>query len=430
MVSGLSEILDYVRRLKGRDIVSPRPEEESEDIEIAGEETRDVDEERICARKVSRSSIKLEDQRTFRYFIDGSVSSLPIKAVSVGNVEVPIHLICIAAGAFERGVFGGPLRPTEHIVSRCLLALPYAAIKDGLGQFERPPGRELTSGSGVYEDLKGYRGPLWIDTSRRLNGSRALNYEDLQMVGRVRSRAANLAKVLMRVAELGVLYSLKEALGMRDDNLILMDGPVAPILIYANLVSDRFGGVREISDPHLAYFYLRNVISAVKRVLKIPRGGFQEVFMSREDELVYVIYRMRSFIRRGWGEEDEEASDKHTSIMISAFTWLRPSLLTTAGDIWSYSSGVARFDIPIPSLANEDEDWYMPDYKVDVNRRDVDEKLDEILKAIYRERYPIPSAPRGSIRRYTELYAIYEAELRLKALIARARSSIGAGIHV
>ncbi len=57
-------------------------------------------------RRVSRSIIGLEDHRMFSYFIDGSVFSLPIKAVSVGNVEAPIHLVCIATGAFERGVLG------------------------------------------------------------------------------------------------------------------------------------------------------------------------------------------------------------------------------------------------------------------------------------------------------------------------------------
>jgi hypothetical protein len=87
---------------------------------------------------------------------------------------------------------------------------------------------------------------------------------------------------------------------------------------------------------------------------------------------------------------------------------------------------VARFDIPLPNIAEKSEEWYLADFAEKVfkevflegtvnlsNNRG--KRLHELLKAITAERYPVPSA--HGAREFTELYPIYEAERWLKACL-------------
>jgi len=407
------EVRDYLegigRRFEVRRIYSEEPEEVSEDIEVG---SKGFAEGSVLDRRViyiDAASVARDPAGAprFKYFIDGVVETRLCRSVVVGGVEIPIHRIVAAAGVFKREP-GSWVEPTGHIAAIELLALPYRAVAELAGDFQEPPGYMLNRLKPFMDNIgrKGLRGPFWVDTSVRLSdGSPAVEPKELAMTGYLRRRALDVAKVIMRSLELWVLYELKRG---GYEGLIAFDGPIAPLLIYPKMVSSEMEGLQGLADKGLSHRFLRDVVGCVKRVLRIPRGGVDEAFQSGEERAAFTVYRLSDVLVR-WDEEPDTSK-----AVLSAFTVLRPAL-ARGQSLASRLSTVARFDIPMPAIAGEDEDWYLEGFTLGDEHY---KRLEEILKAITLERYPVPSA--HGYRAYTELYPIYEAELWLKSIVRAA----------
>jgi hypothetical protein len=434
-VRGLSELAEYLRKLnqvyEGTFIQSEVAEEVAEDIPMASENVEVLAEGGIA--KVEYSEAR-ELEARFRYFIDGVVETRPIAKIQVRGIEVPIHLVTCGAGVFERGE-NGEVRPTENIVILTFLALPYSAITELDPDFKgKPQGLKLNKLKPLFDKLPAQQGPapwLWLDTATSFGSDRRIiEKQDLISTGRVRAKARDQARVIMRVLEVGVLYLLKKS--GYSKGLIAFDGPISPLYIYAKLVSNNIEGLYELSNKKVSYDMLKDVIGCVKRVYRVPHDDkFLEVFKFTKDEHVFTIYPMSGVVKPLREEErdvegEERMLEDAIRVTFSAFTVLRPELrYFYAGSIISNASTVARFDIPLPNIVDEKSDWYLDDFVKNLFRElfpngilnltsDEGKKLYSILKAVVIDRFPVPAS-----RAFTELYPIYEAEQHLKSYAKR-----------
>jgi hypothetical protein len=307
----------------------------------------------------------------------------------------------------ERGL--RPLIAKEALV----LIFPYQALEaaDPAWSARRPPGLELGSSGRIYEAVQS--GDLvYSDTSITLRlGSDGrpgvlLRAGDLIGTGMVREKALDRAKELLRIMEVGVLWDLRR---QYPDDWILFDGPVAPPLKYSRLVEPTLQGLEEIARPDIGFDFLRRVIGAVKRVQIVPEGGL-EVALRPGPSLVLPIYRFGEVI-----EEDDAVAKE----ILSAFLWLRRELAGEISALWSTVSGLARFDVPIPAVFDDTSlrnTWNTLDEATLMSRladssRAERQRLEELLRAIVIERWPVPTST--ATRMLTELFPIAETELWL-----------------
>jgi len=423
------ELVEFLRKIntryEGRPVLREIAEEYAEDIPIASEDIGPRTLNRGVVR-VKRSEALSSDLR-FKYFIDGVVETRPIHRINVSGVRVPIHMVVCGAGVFERNS-NGELRPTDKMIFLPFLALPYRALKDLDKDFpELPANSELIRLKPLVDRIRGkVLKNLWLDTSVSFGTEeRVLEKHDLLITGRVRAKARDQARVIMRVLEVGALYMLKKD---GHNGLVVFDGPLSPLHIYANLASEEIRGLYMLSDTNISYDMLRDVVGAVKRVHKIPYDdAIYTIFERTPDEQVFIVYQMEEVVKPLKGDEDDTRLEDVMKATLSAFTLLRPEL----GEVYeerivSNMSMVARFDIPLPNIAEKSEEWYLADFAEKVfkevflegtvnlsNNRG--KRLHELLKAITAERYPVPSA--HGAREFTELYPIYEAERWLKAYL-------------
>jgi hypothetical protein len=434
-IRGLGELAEYLRKLnqayEGTFIHSEVTEEVAEDIPMASENVEMLAEGGIA--KVKYSEVR-ELEARFRYFIDGVVETRPIAKIQVKGVEVPIHLVTCGAGVFERGE-NGEVRPTENIVILTFLALPYSAIRDlDPGFKSKPQGLKLNELKPLFDKSPAQQGSapwLWLDTAVSFGtDKRIIEKQDLISTGRVRAKARDQARVIMRVLEVGVLYLLKKS--GYSKGLIAFDGPISPLYIYAKLVSSDIEGLYELSNKNVSYEMLKDVIGCVKRVYRVPYDDkFLEIFKFTKDEHVFAIYPMGKVVKPLREEEraiegEERMLEDAIRATFSAFTVLRPELrYFYAGSIISNASTVARFDIPLPNIVYEKSDWYLADFVEELFHKlfpnnvidltsDEGKKLHSILKAIVIDRFPVPAS-----KAFTELYPIYEVEQYLKSYVKR-----------
>jgi len=348
----------------------------------------------------------------FRFFVDGVQRTVPVAEVTVNNVRVPIHLSHLIVGAMKRA--GTELKPS--IMREALvLIFPYQALLSANPTWSalKPPGRELSSSGGIHEAVKS-GDLLYSDTSVTLRlGSDGrpnilLQAGDLIRTGEVRQKALNRAKELLRIMEVGVLWELRR---QYPNDWILWDGPVAPPLKYGRLVEPTLQGLEEIARPDIAFDFLRRVVGAVKRVQIVPEGGL-EVALSPGPRLVLPVYRFGEVIK----EDDAVAKE-----ILSAFLWLRRELAGEISALWSTVSGLARFDIPIPAVFDDEN---MKNTWNTINEETLlsqitnssspeRQRLEELLRAIVIERWPVPTST--ITRMLTELFPIAETELWLTA---------------
>ena len=347
---------------------------------------------------------------SFRFFVDGVQRTVPVAEVTINSVRVPFHLTHLIVGAMER--VGRELKP--FVAQEALvLIFPYQALKaaDPAWSARRPPGRELSSFGRIYEAV--VSGDLaYSDTSITLRlGSDGrpgvlLQAGDLIRTGEVRQKALNRAKELLRIMEVGLLWSLRREY---PDDWILLDGPIAPALKYGRLVEPSLQGLEEIARPDIAFDFLRRVIGAVKRVQIVPEGGL-EVALSPGPPLVLPIYRFGEVI-----EEDDAVAKE----ILSVFLWLRRELAGEISALWSTVSGLARFDVPIPAVFDDtrmknkwntlDEETLMTGLAQSGGAER--QRLEELLRAIVKERWPVPTST--ATRMLSELFPIAETELWL-----------------
>ena len=407
MTNHLSSLKDYLKEVSAAPLPpSDIPEEQAPDLLTATASS--------AAYEITRVEIDPSPDTSplFRFFVDGVQRTVPVAEVTVKNVRVPLHLSHLIVGAMER--VGTELKP---FISREALVLifPYQALQDADPTWSdrRPPGQELSPSGEIYDAVK--KGDLlYSDTSITLRlgsdgrPSVLLQAGDLIRTGEVRRKALDRAKELLRIMEVGLLWELRQ---LCPDDWILLDGPIAPPLKYGRLVEPTLQGLEEIARPDIAFEFLRRIIGAVKRVQIVPQGGL-EVALTPGPSFVIPIYRFGEVI------EEDDAVAKET---LSAFLWLRRELAGEISALWSTVSGLARFDIPIPAVfddMNMRDIWNTIDEETLLTQlanssSTEHQRLEELLRAIVIERWPVPSST--ITRMLTELFPIAETELWLKA---------------
>jgi hypothetical protein len=414
------------RKYEGELVFQEEPEEYAEDITTASNKLSLQTSGgivKIKFKEMSQSDIQ------FRYFIDGVVETRVIRKINVKGITVPIHLVVSGAGVFER-TEEGEIRPvTNSITFLRFIAFPYTTLKEMDNSLEPPPGDRLNDAKPLFDNLGRLRKDAWLDTSVNFGrDTRTIERQDLLRTGYVRERARDEARIIMRILEIGVLHLLKSS-KIVNDYLIAFDGPISPLHIYAKLVSEKIMGLYELSDKNVSYNMLKNVIGCVKRVYKLPPDDtFYAVFNHNTEEQIFVVYPMSAVVRSLRQESvDESELEDLVRATLSAFTVLRPELSEIYRErVISNMSMVARFDIPLPNICRENEDWYLEDFlnkvftEIFPNKfanlsNDRGKLLNKILKGVIVEKYPIPSA--HGTRIFTELYPIYEAELWLRSYV-------------
>ena len=383
---------------------SDLPEERAPDLPTATSSS--------AAREIVRLEIEPfpREPSLFRFFVDGVQRTVPVAEVLVNNVRVPLHLSHLIVGAMER--VRGELRP---LIFREALVLifPYQALQtaDPAWSACTPPGRELSSSGCIYEAVKS-GDLLYSDTSITLRlgsdgrPSVLLQAGDLIRTGEVRQKALDRAKELLRIMEVGLLWELRQK---HPDDWILLDGPIVPPLKYGRLVEPTLQGLEEIASPDIAFEFLRRIIGAVKRVQIVPAGGL-EVALRPGPPFLVPIFRFGEVI-----EEDDAVAKE----ILSAFLWLRPELAGEISALWSTVSGLARFDVPIPAVFDDPgmkNTWNTLDETILLTQLANSgsagrQKLEELLRAIVIERWPVPTST--ATRMLTELFPIAETELWL-----------------
>jgi hypothetical protein len=423
-----SELYEYIYKLSnkydGKPIFQEAPEEYAEDIQTASENLGSYIYKgivKIAHNEISSSSLR------FKYFVDGVVETRPIRKLNIKGIWVPLHLVTCGAGVFER-TEKMEIKPTNNVVFLQFLAFPYTALKELDDTIEMPPGINLNRLKPLMDNLqRGVSGNLWLDTSISFGSEkRTIEKMDLLKTGQIRAKARDQARIIMRLLEVGVLHMLKK---LGYNGLIAFDGPISPFYIYANIVSNELKGLYELSDKGISYNMLKDVIGCIKRIYKVPSDDSMYTVLSRQtsDEQTFIIYRMSEVVKPLREDRDETYLEDVIRATLSAFTVLRPEVSKIYEEkIASNISMITRFDIPLPNICDQNEDWYIGDFverafkeifpnELINSSNNRGKKLYEIFKAITAEKYPIPSA-HGS-RLYTELYPIYETEFWLKSYI-------------
>ncbi len=384
---------------------SDLPEEGAPDLPIATSSSP--------AREITRLELPPfpNDPALFRFFVDGVQRTVATAEVTVNNVRVLLHLAHLIAGAMER--VDNELRP--HTFREALvLIFPYQALQaiDPAWSARTPPGRELSSAGQIYSIIQG-GDPLYSDSSVSLELSRdgrsrrLLEPGHLIRTGDVRQKALNRSKELLRIMEVGVVWELRQ---QNPDDWILLDGPVAPPLKYGRLVDVALQGLQDIARPDVAFDFLHRVVGAVKRVQIIPEAGL-EAALHPGPNLTIPVYRFGDVIVK---EDDAVAKE-----ILSAFLWLRRELAGEISAIWSSVSGLARIDVPLPAVLDNNRlrnDWNTLDEEALLNLLGnpssfEHQRLKQIMQAVIIERWPVPSS--NPTRMLTELFPVGETELWL-----------------
>lgn len=346
----------------------------------------------------------------WRFFIDGVQRTCATRLVQVQNIQVPMHMCHLIAGAMRRDD-RGKLEPALYREAVVLLC-PFQALQ-ALGWTHQPPqGRELGFGGRIYEAIQSDE-VLYSDTSVLLEMTQAgrpritLQAGDLVRTGEVRQQALNRAKTLLRVMELGVLWEVRQRWG---DEWILLDGPIAPLLKYARLVVPALTGLQDIANPSQAFDFLKRIVGAVKNVEIIPQQGLEAALLPAGD-LVVPVYRFGDFVK------DEDAVARE---ILCAFVWLRRELSREISVLWSPVSGLARLDVPLPALLDDSlrAQWNtLDDNQLNLAAPTSPEwqKLESILMNVVVERWPVPQATLP--RMLTEFYPVEETERWLSSML-------------
>ncbi|AAY79879.1 hypothetical protein [Sulfolobus acidocaldarius] len=374
-------------------------------------------------------------------FIDGTSRYRVIGSFKANNVLVPIVFGNIIAGAMRLDAGNKTLRPLKVKILKVVL-FPKKTIEDYQSAIiPLPPNIPIIEDNSSTKFMN-FSNNL-VDTFIRISDisytlgenesgqHRQLIYrEDLISSGKIRQVARNRVKELMRVLELSLLYELRQ---LYKDSLILMDGPIGPLIKYAGLVDIYLREVVRLRDNdsnniEKAYDLLHNVIGVVKKVVKVPVSLIDAISSGNLPK----IYRWNKVIDDGIDAEGKEDSYL-TSYILSAFLKLREELQNENFPAFSNLSGLIRVDIPLASIIDKSE-WISffsytqikdSDDKgniilTDYGRQKIydlvvkgGKKLEELLNIVYSFKYPIPSS--SPYRNLVELYPIKEVEDWMKS---------------
>ena len=429
-MSSVEELRDRLRQILGplldnpnvrRTRSSPVFEERAEDIRIAsipeGRLKRVYEIDHVVPQEIDRV-----------YFIDGTLRTVNLGGHDIvcNGVNVPILISQIVVGATIRE--NRELRPFRYI-SKFIIMVPSNAL----------------TGANCYsiylsDDITlDYRGDfyrkimnseiLYTDTSLRLQANKPVpNIEptDLIGTGRIRTKARDRAKVIMRIMELLLAYEISR----QDRNsLIVMDGPIGILLPYSRLTGVINLDLEYPSDKYTPraqrelYTLLSNVIGIVKNVFRIPpdlriSSGIQ----------FYSFPEISGLVK----SEDEKNIDEDDlrSYILAGYMRLRPNILREIPIVWSLASALIRIDVPLPVIIEPSlSDKWLSFFKQRVDQTNLplvriisdyirsstysQQRLSQIASYVASEAYPIPST--SPHRMLVEPYPIAETEYWIKS---------------
>jgi hypothetical protein len=411
----IEKIKDYLNTIGAKPLHPiDIPEEKSPDKHIANKITSsDVIEEFDIKPDYN---IPNSDIPEFKYFVDGVERTIPIASISLG-IPIPLHITHLIAGIMERtNKMMKPYKKKDILV----LILPYSAIIAKGYQIQKPQFEELDWRGDFYNKIWNKNNEIFFTDSSisfqfspRGTLETELKPDDLVALGDVRSKALNRAKVLLRTMELGVLWDLFKSNNKKFKDWIILDGPIIRLTKYARLVSQELQGLEYLKDPSTTYPFLSKIIGAVKRVSVVPNTGLDKVLKSDHNNFHIPLYKLSQVI-----EEDDEIEE----YILAAFVKLRPEIVEYHPTIWSLTSSLTRFDIPIPAILDEGDyrDYMIIKEKLKEIVKNKRNFLEALLTSLLTERWPLPSSLEQN-RILTELYPIDETERWLKAHL---RSSI------
>jgi hypothetical protein len=360
-----------------------------------------------------------------RYFIDGVQRTVPICLIPVGNLRVPVYVAHLIAGAMQR--VNGKLSPfikREAII----LYFPLEGIRSAQASIPsplpltEPPFTKLDYTGNIYQKIIQQQQPtitFWTDFSVKLSNRRGdetsldpsgLDSSKLSAIGAVRRAARDRSQVLLRIMELGIVWEIVNHNILRDNEFMVLDGPVFLPFKYATLTSQRLAAVMDLSGEQIGnaqqmYNLLCHLIGVVKTVQVVPAQGLITA-LSPGPGFTIPVYLFSTTVR---GANDEVS--RHT---LACFVWLRRELSGEISPIWSPSSELVRIDIPFPAVIDpETSNWHTIDFRPNISQGEHRQKIEAILSAVLAERWPIPETTPH--RMLTELYPIAETERWLRA---------------
>ena len=350
-------------------------------------------------------------QRGCLAFVDGVMRYAVVGALKVGGVHVPVVAAHLAAGATR--LVSKSLVPALRR-GAIVIALPITAITEHTRRGLLPGNAELFEVVGVKSMVGNHDPVLFTDTTKSLQGVRVFkSLSDLAAVGAVIEAARNRLLEVLRAMEFSVVLDM-----VRESCMVIADGPVANLIKYAGLVDPSLRGIaKPVGDLAVrAYEVLRGVVGVVKRPIKVPSG------LATPLGGEYHLYLWGRVVE----DRGEGSLDGLRTYILSAFTVLRPELLTEYYPVQSPTAGLVRVDVPLPAVMGRDEwvGWILGNAEsvtgsgresvLAVVRRHTNE-LSRVLGTVQAFKYPIPSST--PYRRLVELYPIFETELMLKTTI-------------
>jgi len=409
-----AELAEYLRSLGAVPVPSDVPSEEASPDFSTGVTPYSVEPlAELCLPEVTDSEVNL------RFFLDGVQRTVPLGLLSVKNLSIPVYIAHLIVGVMERkDRVLTPFMLREALV----FYIPLEAMRNLDPSIGEPPYlHKFDQRGNIYDAIRTVRMrglSFWTDISiplslREKRGKKEetiLGSSELSAIGAVRCAARTRSKVLLRVMELGVLWEVISNVMLGKNDFIVIDGPVFLPLKYARLANNRLATLidfswEKIADVNKAYSFYSHVIGAVKNVSVIPTQGLTLAF-SQGPGITIPIYL--------FSETVEGADDEVSSHTISAFIRLRRELSGEISPIWSPTSELSRIDIPLPAIVDENEPWYIPDFRPDLSVGSHHrQRLEAILRAAIRDRWPIPETTPH--RMLTEYYCIAETENWLRS---------------
>jgi len=402
LLTSLNPIASYIRKQGAR----PLPPSDSFE-EMAPDIALDV---YGCDAQLI-TSIDIEPNPSYcpieiKYFIDGVQKTVAVAEIDVGNFSVPFvitHLIAGATMRQDRNLSPAIVRDIQ------VFLIPLQAMRAAGWTGTNPPGQELGYQGQIYRTITQTSGPFFSDISISMERRprTLLEPSDLAAMGKIRRKALDRAKEILRILELGVLWELRTS---NPEEWILLDGPVAPILKYSRLVDNCLLGLQNIANKNFTHNFLRRVIGAVKDVRIVPVRHLH-LALQRGPTLSIPLFRFSDAIKQ---------TDAVAQSILSAFVWLRRELIHQIPIVWSASSGLARIDIPFPCLVDVEEPWEMPDFMPDLSTNTgAGRMLRSLLTTMMAERWPVPeSSPH---RKLVEYFPIAETERWLSSMLLSAQ---------
>jgi len=358
----------------------------------------------------------------WKFFIDGVQQTVPVCLIPIGNLRIPVYIAHLIAGATQRvNSRLVPFIKREAII----LYFPLEGLRSVSTNLPNPlilntpPFPKLDRTGNIYEKIKNAEHRIevsfWTDISVKLSQRQGeevdLDPSQLSAIGAIRKAARDRSRVLLRIMELGIIWEIARQNILKENEFMIIDGPVFLPFKYATLASQRLANLmdstgEQIGDSSNLYSLLCHLLGAVKSVEVIPTQGLASA-LSSGPNFVIPIYLFSTTVK---GARDEVS--RHT---LACFVWLRREVCREISPIWSPASELTRLDIPFPAIVDPkvDDKWYTSDFRPNIQQGNHRQKLEAILKTIVAERWPVPET--FPHRMLTELYPIAETERWLKA---------------